>query len=61
MSATNTPCGFIDPAKFRRLMREYDRTNPHNLPELRRPVRKRVARRTIEPERVYTTRYIAIA
>ncbi len=61
MSATNTPCGIMSSAKFRQLSRQYERENPHNLPELRRPVRKRFARRVSEPERVYTTRYIAIA
>ena len=42
-------------------MREYDRTNPHDLPELRRPMRKKFARRVSEPERVYTTRHLSIA
>lgn len=46
-------------AKFRRLMREYERTNPHNLPELRRRVRNRFTRAVGVPERVYSTRCIA--
>jgi hypothetical protein len=59
-NATNTSGGFIDPAKYRQLMRQYERENPHNLPDMPRR-RNRFARRVGVPEKVYTTRRLAIA
>ena len=55
MSATNTLCGMIGDAKFRRLSRQYERENPHNLPELQRRQRVRFTRRVGVPEKVYST------
>jgi hypothetical protein len=60
-NATSISGGFMDPAKYRSLMREYERVNPHDLPELRRRRRNRFTRRVCEPERVYSTRWFAIA
>jgi hypothetical protein len=60
MSATNMSGGFMDPAKYRSLMRQYERENPHHLPDMPRR-RNRFTRRVGVPEKVYTTRRLAIA
>ncbi len=60
-NANNTPCGLIDSAKFQRLMRQYKRENPHDLPELRRNRRPRIAIKPTPSTLVYSTRTRAIA
>lgn len=49
--ANNTP--FMDANTFRKLQAEYLRTNPHDLPELRR--RPRIRKKTTA-EKIFSTR-----
>lgn len=49
----------ITPEQYKKYNREYMRQNPHDLPELRRIPRPRIAVRNIPPTLVFSTRGIA--
>lgn len=48
----------ITPEQYKKYYREYMRQNPHDLPELRRIPRPRIAVRNIPPTLVFSTRGI---
>lgn len=53
-NANDMPVMGIDRNKYRKLCRQYERENPHDLPELRRKRRPRIAVKRSLPTLVYS-------